>query len=512
MVAVVALFCLVLAASAQAAFPGTNGKIAFSRTPCFTSLCDIHVMSVNPDGSGLDEIAPPIATRPAWSADGTKIAYSDGTRIVVANEDGGGASPILDWGAAVEGLAWSPNGGRLVATLTTCEEEECRPDLYVLNSDGTNVIDLTPDLFPDRDPSWSPDGTRIVFSSIRNSNYDIFVVNADGTGAAQLTSGGPDELDPNWSPDGTRIVFEQSSGSSHPIVVMNADGSNRHALSTPQPAIAPAWSPDGSLIAYTAGSVETSIRAIDPETGFDTEIVPKYTGSSYRDFWVDWQPAQAQEPVSGYPRPKGATPLQVPFVPAFTQCTAPNRTHGSPLAFPSCGPPAQQSSFLTVGTPDANGAGAKSTGYLLVRVKETDPQDILWTLTITDVRCRPATNASVCGNPNSAGGPDYAGGIQATMTARLTDHYNGAGLNESATVQDFPNPINASCASTGDPSVGSTCSVTACATCIGPPRSDIGGQRSVVELGQVQVFDGGADGQVATNDNTPFMVQGVFVP
>jgi hypothetical protein len=212
-------------------------------------------------------------------------------------------------------------------------------------------------------------------------------------------------------------------------------------------------------------------------------------------------------------RPKGATPMRVPLVPAFNQCTSPNRTHGSPLAFPSCNPPVQSSNFLTVGTPDANGAGANSMGFLLVRVKETDPQDIFWTLTITDVRCRPATSASVCGSPNSAGGPDYAGQIQANMTVRLTDHYNGPSLTEAATVQDFPNPIQAPCASTSDPSVGSTCSVSFCTVvCFDPPRNDIGGQRSVVEFGQIYVFDGGPDGQVATKDNTVFMRQGAFVP
>ena len=91
----------------------------------------------------------------------------------------------------------------------------------------------------------------------------------------------------------------------------------------------------------------------------------------------DWQPI----PYTGYPRPKGATPLRVPFVPAFKACAAPgNRTHGSPLAFPSCAPPVQESNYLTVGTPDANGAAANSVGSLLAKVKATNPADILWTL------------------------------------------------------------------------------------------------------------------------------------
>ena len=56
-----------------------------------------------------------------------------------------------------------------------------------------------------------------------------------------------------------------------------------------------------------------------------------------------------------YPRPKGATPHRTPLVPAYQECTAPNRVHGPPLDDPSCAPPVQQSGTLTVGTPDANG-------------------------------------------------------------------------------------------------------------------------------------------------------------
>src|SRR5262245_32968308 len=64
-----------------------------------------------------------------------------------------------------------------------------------------------------------------------------------------------------------------------------------------------------------------------------------------------------------HPRPKGATPLRVSLVPSYNACTAPNRTHGPPLAFPSCNPPVQTSTNVTVGTPDANGAAANSTGF-----------------------------------------------------------------------------------------------------------------------------------------------------
>ena len=68
--------------------------------------------------------------------------------------------------------------------------------------------------------------------------------------------------------------------------------------------------------------------------------------------------------VTGFPRPEGASPLLVSLVPAYNACTAPNRTHGPALEFPSCNPPVRSSAPLTVGSPDANGFPANSVGLV----------------------------------------------------------------------------------------------------------------------------------------------------
>jgi hypothetical protein len=210
-------------------------------------------------------------------------------------------------------------------------------------------------------------------------------------------------------------------------------------------------------------------------------------------------------------RPKGTTPLRASLVPAYKACTAPNRTHGAPLAFPSCNPPVQASNFLTVGSPDANGAGANSVGFILLKVKTTSPEDVLITSSISDVRCKAATAASVCTSANAADGPDYSGGLQGNAIIRISDHYNGPGLNEAATVQDIPFPVNTSCANTASTTEGGLCSVSTSANAAVPGSvKDL--QRAVVEIAQLQVSDGGADGQVATTDNTLFEVQGIFIP
>ena len=97
----------------------------------------------------------------------------------------------------------------------------------------------------------------------------------------------------------------------------------------------------------------------------------------------------AQIASATHARPRGATPFRISLVPAYKSCAAPNRTHGTPLAFPSCNPPMIESTSVTLGTPDANNAAANSAGFVLMRVRTTSPEDLLISGTISDVRCRP---------------------------------------------------------------------------------------------------------------------------
>src|SRR3954462_13130909 len=204
-------------------------------------------------------------------------------------------------------------------------------------------------------------------------------------------------------------------------------------------------------------------------------------------------------------RPRGATPLRASVVPAFKACAAPNRTHGTPLAFPSCNPPVQTSNFLTVGSPDANGAAANSQSSILLNVKSTSPEDVLITSSGTDIRCLPATSATVCGTANAADGPDYSGQLQGNATIRITDHYNGPTLTEAATVVDIPFPVNATCTSTAATNIGGTCTANTSANAV-VPGSVKEAQRGVDEIGELLINDGAGDGQVATADTVLFAV------
>ena len=150
----------------------------------------------------------------------------------------------------------------------------------------------------------------------------------------------------------------------------------------------------------------------------------------------------------GYARPKGASPMRVALVPAYNQCTSPNRTHGAPLSSGSCNPPIQSSSFLTMGSPDANGVAANGTGSLsLIAVPgnsttTADEADLKLKVSVADVR-------------NIAGLTDYTGQLKATTSMRVIDRDNGpAEVGVGDTTYSVHDPLHGD----GEHVIGSTCS------------------------------------------------------
>src|SRR5207253_9544676 len=100
-------------------------------------------------------------------------------------------------------------------------------DIFVMNADGTNIVQLTKDTTQERQPAWSPDGAKIAFASNREGKLHIFTMNAaDGSGVTRLTTGVQTDAQPAWSPDGTKIAFATNRDINEEVYVMNADGTS----------------------------------------------------------------------------------------------------------------------------------------------------------------------------------------------------------------------------------------------------------------------------------------------
>jgi Subtilase family len=295
-------------------------------------------------------------------------------------------------------------------------------------------------------------------------------------------------IDPNspsftWKAPGDDLLC--GTADHYQVAVSNSpiDGSNFASAQqvAGAPAPAPAGTTQGMQLPSSSGRY-IAIRAVDEQGNVG--------------------PVATVE-VPSYARPKGATPFRVSLVPSYRQCTSPNRQHGAPLAFGSCAAPQLASGVLTVGTSDSNGQTTNSVGSVRLDVITGDPTaneaDVHVSTSLTDVRKQSDLS-------------DYTGQLRVEPFVQITDRFNGTGQNEPATVEGNPFPFTVPCAATGDPAIGGTCSLSSSFNAI-LPGSVIQGKRAIWELNEVDVFDGGPDGQAATAfDNTLFARQGVFIP
>jgi hypothetical protein len=440
---------------------------------------------------------------------------ADGTEDTLIR--GGGGAP-----------AWSPDGSRIVFTQIYdcgpfCPSDP--PDLWVMDADGSDPVRLAGTAGAMGPASWGPNG-KIAFSRLVDDVHDIHTVNPDGTDLTRIA--GSSGWDPDWSPDGTRLVFNDFADN---IYVMDRDGSNRTQLTATGKDRHAVWSPDGRKIAFSSW--------IDPGSSLDRREVhvmnsdgsgrARLTFRTTGEFSGDqasptWQPV----PYTGYARPRAASPMRVSLVPTYRPCNDPdrvppngaaNRTHGPPLAYPSCNPPVMFS-VAKVGTADSTALAANSVGIVRYRTivgvpGGVDDADLAITVDVTDVLCRPlnAPEFPTCGAENSdeALPEDYVGELRATVGVRITDRDNG-GSAGAGTVSDTDFSVTVPCVETPDVRMGSACSVTTTADAV-VPGAIKEGQRAVWQLGQVTVFDGGPDGDAETPAGEEvFLRQGIFIP
>jgi Tol biopolymer transport system component len=497
------------AAPAEAAFPGANGKIAFQTN---RDAGNYEIYSMNPDGSGQTRLTNNAALdwNPAWSPDGTKIAFMS-TRtgagdIYKMNADGTNVVRLTTTTAPEGAPSWSPNGTKIAFD----SQRDGDAEIYEMNADGTSQTRITTRPGPDVDPAWSPDGTRIAFNSDRlaTGNQDVYVMNADGTNVSRVTSGPTIDDLPNWSPDGTKIAFRSNRDSPEgntEVYVINPDGSGETKISNSTSSDdSPAWSPDGNQIAFNSqrDGGNAQIYAMNADGTNPTRLT---SNGTVADTSPDWQPA-------AYDVPRASNVTSVALVPAFrqtigsTQCGATGRSvgsHGAPLSLLSCNPP----SFVP-GT--AAHIGRQATGAATYTVVPGNPAtvadeaDVSIVGSVSDLHASSATGADY--NPDVSG-PD----VTLVTKFRISDALNGASLTDPGTVSDVDFAVAMQCVETPDPSLGSTCSISTSADG-SMPGVIKESRRMVLQLMRVRLNDSGPNGVRGDGDDKNFAQQGFYVP
>ena len=238
-----------------------------------------RIQIINADGTGQTKLTDGgfiIDDDPVYSPDGSKIAFSrqkgSKTEVCIMNADGTNVVTVTSGDVTPESYnrnpSWSPDGSKFV--FQSNRSGSGKAEIWMANADGSGLLRLTtniqkgsdgqgPIFSLDFDPAWSPDGSKIAFVSNRDGvDTELYLMNTDGSSLVRLTDDGLDDTMPAWSPDSQRIAFTKSQGAG--IHIINRDGTN--LVSVISFSAWPAWSPDGSRLAFIQSDSSSPFKGI----------------------------------------------------------------------------------------------------------------------------------------------------------------------------------------------------------------------------------------------------------
>ena len=221
---------------------------------------DQELFTMNADGSGETRITDNtlVDYEASWSPSGDRIAFMsdrDGNtnyEIYIVNADGTGEYRVTsDTSTSFETPSWGPSGDQLAMSVGDGDSAE----IYTINTDGSGLNRITSNTYPDLQPAWSPDGTRIAFSSIRGSGNgnDLYVMDADGSNVRGVTDHFESDYGPDWGPNGEWLAFHSSRSGYFDVYTIRADGTDLTRITDHASTDAgPRWSPNGGRLIFTS--------------------------------------------------------------------------------------------------------------------------------------------------------------------------------------------------------------------------------------------------------------------
>ena len=284
-----------VAASVPTSESHPGGRIAFGRIMPGHEQTDqlMALYAIDPDGTDEIQLTDGNSYGPAWSPDGTRLAFTlvadDGSsQIATVAADGTDLQMLTSGPGVHETPSWSPDGTWIAYGYSPILPWDAgfHTVLYRIDADGSNPTLIgDPDVF-DYEPKISPDGTKVLFQRWFGDGQAAPLLVADlatGEERTVMESGG---LNPAWSPDGSRIVMQtdpSGAGIWGPLITITADGDPASEVElypggAERGGFKPAYSPDGSRVAFGCGSgagtddYDEAICVVDADGG-DAEVL-----------------------------------------------------------------------------------------------------------------------------------------------------------------------------------------------------------------------------------------------
>jgi Tol biopolymer transport system component len=191
----------------EPAWSADGSRIAFVSGR--TGSADIYVMSA--DGSGTTRLTTTTQndSHPTWDPSGDRIAFARDGDVYLVDAAGGDPERISDVLVEESDPSWSPDGEWIAYVRRT--PGTAIQNVWVMRPDGSERRALTRQDGRTFTPAWSPDSARIVFATNAESDevYELFTVGLDGKGLSRVAPTAGDNFEPSWSPDGTKIAYQE---------------------------------------------------------------------------------------------------------------------------------------------------------------------------------------------------------------------------------------------------------------------------------------------------------------